>query len=83
MDLKKRTKEEKEMQACNRRVVGEFVPRDRQCRMGVLKLLVRCSGFVAVFFVLPCIEGLEESILGHTWLHLNLEVRFRFRSVGP
>jgi hypothetical protein len=53
-------------------VVGEFVPRDRQGRMSVLKLLVRCSGFVAVDFVSPRIEGLEKSMLCQTLKHLEI-----------
>ena len=67
---KKRTKEQKEIQLCNDRVVGKFVPRDRQGRMSVLKLLVRCSGFVGVDFVSPRIEGLEKSMLGQPLMHL-------------
>jgi len=31
--------------------------------MSVLKLLVRCSGFVGVDFVPPRIEGLEKSMM--------------------
>ena len=53
-------------------MVGEFVPRDRQGRMSVLKLLVRCSGFVAVDFVSPRIEGLEKSMLCQTLKHLEI-----------
>ena len=75
MHEKKWTKEQKEMQLCNGRVVGEFVPRDRQGRMSVLKLLVRCSGFVAVDFVSPRIEGLEKSMLGQPLMHLVKGVR--------
>ena len=61
MHEKKWTKEEKEMQLCNGRVVGECIPRQGQCRMDALNLSVRCSGFRTVDLVLPCIEGLGQT----------------------